>query len=234
MVRVKICGIQSLEEARWGVDAGTDALGFVFVPKSKRYVEPENVREITRELPPFITRVGVFVDCPPSDVANIAQISGITAIQLHGSEDPRNYVHIGLPLIKALRIKLNDHGENHGEDSRQENLQREQGSKTLELEEDWVKSVQGILIDSEYQGQFGGTGRVLPWKSEAVRQSAQRIKELGIPFILAGGLNPQNIQAGIEELTPYAVDVSSGVEEEGKKSKALIQDFIRRAKGGGN
>lgn len=228
MVQVKICGIRSLEEAEWAVEAGGDALGFVFAPRSKRYIEPNLVREITTKLPPFIAKVGVFVDTPPAQISEIARICGLTVIQLHGTEEPEDYREISLPILKALKVSI----EQEISQETQEN--EKAGNRELEIVTSlkrWIGSVQGILVDSSYGGQFGGTGRALPWYDDKMQQLFEGIKGTGIPLILAGGLNPENVQEGISKVRPYAVDVSTGVESSGKKNRELIINFISQAKG---
>lgn len=214
MVKVKICGIRSLEEALWAVEAGADALGFVFHPLSKRSLEPEAARAIITELPPFIARVGVFVDKPWHEVEDIARECGLTAIQLHGKERPEDYKGIRLPIIKALAPEDNSLTD---------------GTFVNALSE-WKNVVQAVLMDSVQAGQFGGTGNMLAWEQPTVQSSVEMVKQSGLPLILAGGLKPENVSHGIKSVHPYAVDVSSGVEREGRKDRELIQAFIYAAK----
>ncbi|HEY8909317.1 MAG TPA: phosphoribosylanthranilate isomerase [Desulfosporosinus sp.] len=218
MVQVKICGIRSLEEARWASDAGADAIGFIFVPQSKRYIQPEQAREISLNLPPFMTRIGVFVNADPTIVAEIVQKCHLTAIQLHGTEAPEDYQRIGVPCVKAINIAVDD------------NI----NSEELALQhpfENWIGMVQGILVDASYQGQLGGTGAPLPWDDPSLQDLFNRIRSFDIPLILAGGLNPENVQRAIRAVNPYAVDVSSGVERLGTKNSDLVQSFVENAKG---
>jgi len=221
---VKICGITSRIGAEWAVNTGADALGFVFVPASRRYVRPSGVREICRRLPPFVARVGVFKDNSPEEVAEIAEVAGLTAIQLHGDEDPADYASIGLPIIKSVSLPVDDRGLLIDSE--------EPAPESCLLRGDRLTAVQAVLLDSYYGGQAGGTGRPLPWKHPRVQKLRAICREKGIPFILAGGLTPENVQAGIQALEPYAVDVSSGVEEGGQKAEALIKSFIGKARGG--
>lgn len=218
-MRVKICGIRSLQDATWAVDAGADAIGFIFARGSQRFIAPETAREISRRLPPFIARVGVFVDSPPEEIKQIAKLAGLSAIQLHGQEDPEAYFSLGLPLIKALRLKV---GPQKAIDY------------SMLLEEidrlSHFRQVQGLLIDAMDQRGFGGTGIPLPWLSHEVQQLFTEAKTLGMPALLAGGLTPENVQAGIQAVHPYGVDVSSGVEHLGFKNEALIHQFVRKAK----
>lgn len=232
MTKVKICGIQSLEEAQWAAAAGADALGFIFAPASKRYVEPSLVREISLRLPPFIAKVGVFVDTPPAQVFETARLCGLTAIQLHGTEEPQDYREIGLPILKALRVVLQDEILEPNEvEERQDEMGKSPcgGSASDEIRR-WAGAVQGILVDSAYAGRFGGTGHALPWTDPKLQQVFAEIKAADIPLLLAGGLNPDNVQDGIREVQPYAVDVSSGVELAGRKNQGLIKAFINTTK----
>ncbi len=218
MVHVKICGIRSLEAALWAAEAGADALGFIMAPASKRYLEPQPVREIIKQLPPYIARIGVFVNTPPVEVKNLIDFCGFTGFQLHGDEEPEDYCQIASPLIKALKVPgcKTDLLSN-----------RESGDSELGK---WLGLVQGLLVDSVVAGQFGGTGHSLPWDNTASQNLFREIKAAGIPLILAGGLTVDNVREGIRKVQPYAVDVSSGVERDGKKDAILIREFIRQAK----
>lgn len=227
MVRVKICGIRSLEEAHWAIDDGADALGFVFVPQSKRYIRPEQAREISSNLPPFITRVGVFVNENPTIVADIVQKCNLTAIQLHGTEALEDYQTIGVPCIKAINISVDHYINSDG-------AHTTPGDQPFfELQHplpNWTGMVQGILVDASYQGQLGGTGSPLPWGDPSLQHLFDHIRSFDIPLILAGGLTPKNVQRAIRAVKPYAVDVSSGVERMGTKHPDLIKSFIQKAK----
>ncbi len=217
MIRIKICGIRSLEEALWAAEAGADALGFILVSSSKRYVAPQLVREITAQLPPYIARIGVFANTPPAEVKEVAKLCGLTGIQLHGDEDPKDYSINSLPLIKALKVPVGE------EQPKVKNMK-------LSDIQDWQGIVQGILVDSVFAGQFGGTGCQLPWDDEFSQALFDSIKASKIPLILAGGLAPQNVCEGIRKVHPYAIDVSSGVERNGKKDPALIKEIIQNVK----
>lgn len=227
MVRVKICGIRSLEEANWAIDAGADGIGFIFVPQSKRYIQPELAREISINLPPFITRVGVFVNEDPTIVGDIVEKSHLTAIQLHGTEVLEDYQKICATCIKAINISVDDYINSDGATP--------PGNQPhfLELQDylqNWTGKVQGILIDASYQGQLGGTGTPLPWNDPSLQHLFDRIRSHDIPLILAGGLTPENVQRAIRAVKPYAVDVSSGVERLGTKNPDLIKSFIQKVK----
>jgi phosphoribosylanthranilate isomerase len=202
MVQVKICGITRLEDAQVAVDAGADALGFVFYPPSPRYVTPEQAEQIIRGLPPFVITVGLFVDVPLDTVHDITVRCGLDRIQLHGRETPEFCAQAKQPVIKAFRIKDAD--------------------SLAHLPE---YRVAGYLLDAYVEGALpGGTGASFAW------ELAAQAKPYG-PVILAGGLTPENVEAAIMQIRPYGVDVSSGVERApGIKDHRKVQAFIRRAK----
>jgi len=200
-VRVKICGITNLDDALAAVRFGADALGFIFFPESPRYVTPEQVSQIVRALPPFVTTVGVFVDRTPEDIQDIMEITGLEAAQLHGSEPPDTCGAVRCKVIKAIRVK---------ELSDLEPLER--------------YTVSAYLLDTYSPDSFGGTGRIFNW------DIAVEAKRFG-PIILAGGLTPDNIAEAVQHVRPYAVDVSSGVEaKKGLKDHEKLRLFIQRAK----
>ncbi len=203
-VRVKICGVTNLPDALSAVEAGADALGFMFYAPSPRYVRPETAREITRFLPPFVTRVGVFVDASEERVAEVTRMVGLHAVQLHGRETAsfcRRFTDVD--VIKAFRMDGPGALQRLGEFR----------------EQTW-------LLDSYVKGAFGGTGQTFNWDlaCEAVR--------LGGRVILAGGLTPENVSRAVAAVRPYAVDVSSGVEvAPGRKDVAKLRAFVQAAKG---
>jgi phosphoribosylanthranilate isomerase len=203
-VRVKICGLTNLDDARAAVDAGADALGFIFFSGSPRYVTPAAAARIIAQLPPFVTKVGVFVNEPVAPLLEIANSVGIDTIQLHGSETPaycENLPSERLKLIKAFRIKD------------QSSLTPLRNYRTS-----------AFLLDSYVPGQLGGTGAKFNWDL-AIQASA-----FGTPIILAGGLVPENIRDAISKVAPFAVDVSSGIESApGKKDHAKLRAFIAAA-----
>jgi len=202
MVQVKICGITRLEDAQVAVEAGADALGFVFYPPSPRCVTPQQAAQIIRRLPPFVTTVGLFVDVPLDTVHDIALLCGLDRVQLHGRETPEFCARVKRPVIKAFRIKHAD------------SLADLPGYR-----------VAAFLLDAYVEGALpGGTGASFPW------QLAAQAKPYG-PVILAGGLTPENIEAAITQIHPYGVDVSSGVEcVPGIKDHQKVREFVERAK----
>lgn len=204
MVRVKICGITSALDARNAVESGADALGFMFYSKSPRFIKPELAASIIRDLPPFVSAVGVFVDELSEAIEEIARVCRLDTLQFHGEERPEQVKDFQgrYRTCKAFRVR---------------------GPATLDL----LPLYQGSawLLDAFVDGQLGGTGARFDWgiAKEAVAS--------GNPIILAGGLNCGNIQEAVGQVRPYAVDVSSGVEmAKGKKDSALVAEFIKRAK----
>lgn len=204
-VRVKICGLTNLDDARAAIDAGADALGFIFYSGSARYVTPAAAARIIAQLPPFISRVGVFVDESLESILEIAHTSGIDTIQLHGSESPElcdALARESFKVIKAFRIKDQD------------SLKQLKNFRTS-----------AFLLDSYVPGQLGGTGAKFNW------DLAIQAATFGTPIILAGGLVPENIRDALSKVGPYAVDVSSGVESApGKKDLEKVRAFIAAAR----
>lgn len=201
MVKVKICGITTSEDAHWAVSEGADALGFIFAP-SKRAVTPEAARKIIETLPPFVIKVGVFVNEKISSIRAIAKMCGLDVIQFHGSESPDLVGRFFPRSIKAVSMRA------------------EESIKVISR-----YHAGAVLLDAYDPDQRGGTGRVFSWAW------AIEAKNLGIPVILSGGLNPENVCEAIRVVDPYAVDVSSGVESSpGRKDREKVSQFIRRAK----
>ncbi|MBD3343532.1 MAG: phosphoribosylanthranilate isomerase [Chitinivibrionales bacterium] len=197
-VRIKICGITQYEDARIAASLGADALGFIFYPKSPRYISPVAAKEIITKLPPLISKVGVFVNEPAETIMAITQESGIDTIQLHGTEPPEFCKYFPLPVIKAFSIDSN---------------------ADITLLEKY--DVSGFLLDTWDKTLRGGTGKTFDW---AIAEKTCR-KYPNI--ILAGGLGPTNIAEALENVMPYAVDVNSGVEiKPGIKNPKKLKDTI--------
>lgn len=202
-VRVKICGITRSEDAAAAVQAGAHALGFVFYEGSPRYVTPERAGEIIKALPAFVQSVGLFVNTGREEVQRIAAVSGIQAIQLHGDYTPEECSGYSRPVIKVFRVK--------------------DASVLSRLEE---YRTAGMLIDAAVPGKWGGTGQSLDWHAVAAFLDNGN-GDLRTRLILAGGLNPENVGRAVRLVRPYAVDVSSGVEDEpGIKNHRKIKEFM--------
>ena len=205
MVKVKICGITSYEDAAAAVEAGADALGFVFYDKSPRCINPVRAAGIISRLPPFIQTVGLFVNEETAQVNWTADYCGLDVVQLHGDETPEDCLEVKRRVIKAFRI------------------QKIISIAPLEKYQDY--QVSGYLLDAWSPDAYGGTGRTFNW------ELAQAAKQFG-PVVLAGGLTPENVAEAIRVVKPYGVDVSSGVETApGKKDADMVREFIRAAKG---
>jgi phosphoribosylanthranilate isomerase len=202
-VAVKICGITNLEDASLAVQLGADALGFIFA-RSPRQIAPQEARDIVRRIPPFVKTVGVFVDEQPAAIKETLNYCGLDLVQLHGNESPELCSQLMPHAIKALRIK---------------------DEASLETGRLYCGKARALLLDTYSKEKAGGTGRTFDW------QIAIKIKELGIPVILAGGLGPSNIEQAIRTVKPYAVDVNSGVEERpGKKNRALMKALMEKVR----
>lgn len=201
-VRVKICGITSIEDAVAAVNAGADALGFMFYERSPRRISMDLAATIKNALPPFVVKVGVFADAT-ENVVRSAALCGLNALQFHGNEPP-DFLKRFSPTttIKAFRI---------------------QNAASLTMLSAYNTSA--WLLDSYTPAQLGGTGNTFNW------DLAIQARKLGRPLILAGGLTPENVADAVRKVRPYAVDVSSGVEfAPGKKDPAKIAAFIQAAK----
>jgi phosphoribosylanthranilate isomerase len=204
---VKICGITSADDARLAVEAGADALGFVFWPMSPRKVDPARAAAIARELPPFVLRVGVFVDMKRDEMARIADTVGLDMLQLHGDEPPEALAGLPRRVVKAVRV-----------------------GKGFAVEEAvrYAGQAAGLLVDTRLPGETqlpGGTGVPFDWS--LVKGVAARV-----PFLmLAGGLSPSNVAEAVRAVRPHAVDVSSGVETlPGRKDPARMRAFVEAAR----
>lgn len=203
-VRVKICGITRAVDAAIAVSQGADAIGLVFYAGSARAVDVEQARQIVRPLPPFVCKVGVFVDADREFVERVATGVPLDLLQFHGEETPDFCRVFRLPYIKAVRMR-------DGVD--------------LPMLARRHADAAGVLVDSYVAGEAGGTGVSFEWDLVSLRG-------LQKPLILAGGLTADNVAAAVRKVRPYAVDVSGGVESaKGIKDPAKIcrfMDQIRR------
>jgi phosphoribosylanthranilate isomerase len=201
-VKVKICGITNAPDALAAVNAGADALGFMFYEPSPRHVSVRQVSEILSELPPFVLKVGVFVDASEDLVMRAIGDCGLNMLQFHGNETPEYCTQFGLMSVKAFRMR----------DAASLDSLREYPTDA------W-------LLDAFVTDKLGGTGEKFNW------ELAVEAKKLGRPIFLAGGLTPANVADAVRTVQPYAVDVSSGVEAAPRrKDHAKIREFIQAAK----
>lgn len=205
-VRVKVCGVTTPAEARRIAEAGADAIGLVFWPKSPRFVTPGRAREIVRALPPWTAATGVFVDEEPFAIAAVARMAGLSACQLHGAEPPSVARALSAwKVLKAFRVR---------------------GPGDL-------RGVRGYpadayLFDARSERAPGGTGETLPWR-------ILKGKDFGRPFVLAGGLDPDNVADAIRVARPWGVDVSSGVESRpGRKDMGKVRAFLAAVREAGD
>jgi phosphoribosylanthranilate isomerase len=201
-VKVKICGITNLPDGMAAAEAGADALGFVFYDESPRRISVEAATALIRQLPPFVMKVGVFVNAPEDMVVRAIRECGLNLVQFHGDESPEYCLQFGLMSMKAFRIR----------DAA--SLQALSGYPT----DAW-------LLDAYTPDKPGGTGETFNW------DLALEAQGLGRPIFLAGGLTAENVAEAVRRARPYGVDVSSGVEAApGRKDYAKVIAFIRAAK----
>ena len=201
-LRIKICGITDPSGARAAVDAGADALGFIFYSPSPRAISLGAAAEIIRSLPPLLAKVGVFVDASEDFVRQAIDECGLDTLQFHGNESPEFCRQFALKSIKAFRVR---------------------GPESLR---DLPKHADSAwLLDSFVPDKFGGTGAGFDW------ELAREAKTLGGHIILAGGLSPENVAEAVGKVRPFAVDVSSGVEDApGKKNHGKVRSFVLEAR----
>ena len=202
-VRVKICGITSTEDALVAVDAGADALGFMFYEPSPRYIPTEQAAAIIHDLPAHVAKVGVFVDADEVTVRQTAKTAGLDTLQFHGNESPEFCSQFDQRTIKAFRVK---------------------DRTTLAELPDY--DTDAWLLDSYVKGVPGGTGEKFNW------ELAVEAKRFGKPILLAGGLTPDNAADAVGRVAPFGLDVSSGVEASpGVKDSEKVTRLIAKAKG---
>lgn len=188
-MRVKICGIKQPEQGKAIAIAGATALGFICVPNTPRYVTKQQIRAVVEQLPKQIDQIGVFANSSVEEICQIVEFAGLTGVQLHGDESPEFCHQLrsmlpGIEIIKALRIK---------------NFQ------ALEQVEIYFSSVDTLLLDAYNPQMLGGTGATLDWKTLHQFQP-------GCPWLLAGGLTPDNVLDALKQVNPNGIDLSSGVE----------------------
>jgi phosphoribosylanthranilate isomerase len=207
MLRVKICGLTTPQDAVAAIESGANALGFNFFSGSKRYLRAEAAADWIGELPDHIEKIGILVDPSWGDVMLAAAVPGITALQLHGAESPSFCLRLretGIRFEKAVPVT---------------------DSESLAELPDFHTST--VLLDSGGVGEFGGSGRTFPW--HLARDFVQARPELRV--ILAGGLTPENVAEAVALVRPFGVDVTSGVESlPGRKDHGRMRDFIAAAR----
>ncbi len=202
IVRSKICGITSIEDALAAADAGADAIGLVFYSKSPRAVDIHQARRIIAALPPFVTTVGLFVNASRCELTEILEAVPLDVLQFHGDEAPQACSGFHRPWYKALRVGA-------GED--------------LSAQIAQYSGASAILLDTFVAGVPGGTGQVFDWASIP--------SDINKPLILAGGLTVENVADAVRQVRPYAVDVSGGVEAaKGIKDAERVREFVRRVR----
>jgi len=201
-VKVKICGITNTDDAQAAIAAGADLLGFVFYDQSPRAVSIGQAAAIARIIPPWVVRVGLFVDASPELVSEARNACGLQLLQFHGNETPAYCRQFVAMSMKAFRVK---------------------DAETIRGLPEFPTDA--WLLDAFVPGQLGGTGHSFNW------DLAVEAVKLGKPVFLAGGLTPGNVAEAVAKVRPYGVDVSSGVESApGKKDHAKVSAFIQAAK----
>jgi len=202
--RVKICGITRPQDARAAAALGADAVGLVFWPRSPRAVDVAQARAVAAALPPFVTRVGLFVDAGPEELAAVLAAVPLDLLQFHGDESPAQCRAAGRPYLKAVRMRP--------------------GVDLLRFEREYADAA-GLLVDAYRPGQPGGTGATFDWELLP--------REPGLPLVLAGGLDPGNVAEAVRRVRPWAVDVSGGVEaDKGIKDAAKMAAFMQGVRDG--
>ena len=200
-VRVKICGMTRSVDVQAAIHAGADALGFIFASRSKRVLDKRLAVELVAQVPAFISRVGLFMDQDSIEVVSVLKQVPLNLLQFHGNEDADYCRQFGLPYIKAVSM-VSDQA-------------------VVQAVNDYSDAA-ALLLDSHAPGGVGGTGAVFNWSL---------IPAVSLPIVLAGGLTPGNVRQAVKQVKPWAVDVSSGVEDSpGIKNEELMRVFIKEAK----
>ncbi len=201
-MKIKICGFTNADNAREASFLGIDAIGLVFYEQSSRYVDVDSALEIVNALPPFINRVGLFVNADSSYIDEVLCEVPLDTLQFHGDESVLECAQYAVPFIKAVRVN--------------------QDTNLTKIADDYHQA-SGLLLDAFNKDTYGGTGEVFDWSLAKV--------DIDLPIILAGGLSTDTVAEAIKQVNPYAVDVSSGVESEpGMKDIAKIKQFIHKAR----
>jgi phosphoribosylanthranilate isomerase len=189
-MRIKICGITQIQQGQEIAALGATTLGFICVKLSPRYVTPEQIKIIIQNLPAEIEKIGIFADHQPAEIASVVATANLTGVQLHGAESPnfcaqlRQIISSDIELIKAFRIKT---------------------AESLNDTEAYINYVDTLLLDAYHPQMLGGTGKTIDW------QDLQQFNPT-LPWMLAGGLTPDNVSDALSRLQPDGIDLSSGVE----------------------
>lgn len=199
-VRVKICGVTSIADGLAAAEAGADAIGLVFHEASSRAIAPAQASDIARAMSPFITRVALFMDADASTIRGVLANVEIDLLQFHGGETPAFCRQFAKPYMKAVPM----------------------GEPDIDLTQwaDKYDDARALLLDANRAGEAGGQGTRFAWEHE--------ITDIPMPIVIAGGLDPQNVAEAISRFAPYAVDVSSGVENTpGIKDRTKMNAFVQ-------
>ena len=195
---LKICGITRLEDAEYAVASGATALGFIFWPRSPRYIAPDAAAAIVARVPAGVTTVGVFVNEPVAAIREAVRVAGVSTVQLHGDEPVSYAAELTQPLLRALDVDA-------------------------AFDSAWPLETT-ILLDAADRTRRGGTGTRVDWARAAPVARKRRV-------VLAGGLSPENVETAIDQVGPWGVDVSSGVEAApGVKDATRVSEFLERAR----
>ncbi|HEX2530376.1 MAG TPA: phosphoribosylanthranilate isomerase [Burkholderiaceae bacterium] len=206
--RIKICGLTRIQDVQAAVAAGADAIGFVFYPKSPRYIAPKDARQLMSAIPPFVSSVGLFVNAAPQEIADVIEKVPVSLLQFHGDETAAECASaakaVNRPFLRAIRIGSNT-----------------AGADLLKYEQNYRAASElffGLLLDAFVDG-YGGGGKVFDWSLIP--------KDLAPRAVLSGGLSAHNVTDAVLHVRPYAVDVSSGVElDKGIKDAARMHAFV--------
>jgi phosphoribosylanthranilate isomerase len=222
MTRVKVCGITNLDDARLCVDAGADALGFIFVENTPRFVTPELVAPIVRRLPPFVTAVGVFWNHPAGHVKAVAEACGLRALQFHGDETPDDLEGFALPVIKTVKLPPASTIDGMVEYRARESFEAF----------GFQKVASAVLLDSTARWSEGDGRDPIEWTLAATIVTRLSARPSLPRVILSAGLTPETVGRAVQTVKPYAVDVNSGVETRpGRKDPDKVRRFVRAARG---
>ena len=205
-VRVKICGITRPQDALLAAQSGADAIGLVFFPGSPRAVNIDRAQQIIEELPPFVSKVGLFVNASAAEIDTVLENVSLDILQFHGDEQPEQCSCFPRPFIKAIRM---------------------QDNVDLKAMADKYSAAAALLLDSYVKDIYGGTGTTFDWSGIP--------DDIAKPLILAGGLDAGNVADAVKQVRPYGVDVSGGVElGKGIKDAGKIEQFIREVRNADN